>query len=291
MASLKTIIVPVDGSDLSNRAIPVAAAIATAAGASMAIVSVARYEGALAGTTKRVREARHLVPEGIPVEVDVVVSPSPVVALLERAAASASVLCLATHDRRPVSATLLDSVGSQIIEHARRPLIIVGPAGDGSRLGRDVVVALDGVHDAASLLSTAMTWAALLDAPLRIVTVYEPVLPDLRRPGHFTRRHGPPTDPDAYLDDLALRLRRGPDDRIETVALADPVSVADGVAQHLSDRPALLLVAGAPRGTQPLRPGVLRELVHHVSIPVLVVPKAQLEPDEALVDAAERGEP
>ena len=152
MASLKTIIVPVDGSDLSNRAIPVAAAIATAAGASMAIVSVARYEGALAGTTKRVREARHLVPEGIPVEVDVVVSPSPVVALLERAAASASVLCLATHDRRPVSATLLDSVGSQIIEHARRPLIIVGPAGDGSRLGRDVVVALDGVHDAASLL-------------------------------------------------------------------------------------------------------------------------------------------
>jgi len=53
MASLKTIIVPVDGSDLSNRAIPVAAAIATAAGASMAIVSVARYEGALAGTTKR----------------------------------------------------------------------------------------------------------------------------------------------------------------------------------------------------------------------------------------------
>jgi nucleotide-binding universal stress UspA family protein len=42
MASLKTIIVPVDGSELSNRAIPVAAAIATAAGASMAIVSVAR---------------------------------------------------------------------------------------------------------------------------------------------------------------------------------------------------------------------------------------------------------
>jgi nucleotide-binding universal stress UspA family protein len=185
----------------------------------------------------------------------------------------------------------VDSVGSQIIEYARRPLIIVGPAGDASGLGRDIAVALDGVHDAAPLLSTAMAWAALLDAPLRLVTVYEPVLPDLRRPEHFTRRHGPPTDPDAYLDDLAVGLDRDPHDGIEAVALADPVSVADGLAQHLRDRPALLLVAGAPRGKHPLLPGVLRELVHHVSIPVLVVPNAQLEPDEALVDAAERGEP
>src|SRR5438552_13417381 len=100
--------------------------------------------------------------------------------------------------------------------------------------------ALDGVHDVTPLLSTATTWAALLGTPLRIMTVYEPVLPDLRRPGHFTRSYGPPADPDAYLDDLALGLQRGPGDRIEAVALADPVSVADGLAQHLSDRPALL---------------------------------------------------
>ena len=53
----------------------------------------------------------------------------------------------------------------------------------------------------------------------------------------------------------------------------------------------LLLVAGAPRGNHSLLPGVLRELVHHVSTPVLFVPKAQLEPDETLVDAAERGAP
>ena len=61
MASLKKITVPGDGSALSIRAVPVAAAIATAADASMALLSVARHEGSLAAMTKPPSEARHLV--------------------------------------------------------------------------------------------------------------------------------------------------------------------------------------------------------------------------------------
>jgi hypothetical protein len=57
------------------------------------------------------------------------------------------------------------------------------------------VVALDGKHSAEALLSTGTAWADALHAPLRVVTVYEPVLPDVRNPDHFSRTHGPSSDP------------------------------------------------------------------------------------------------
>ena len=110
------------------------------------------------------------------------------------------------HDHAKLMATLLHSVGSHIIEHATHPFVVVGPNMDVSKLASDVVVALDGVADPDPLLSTASAWAARLGTALRIVTVYEPVLADLRNPEHFTRSHGPPNDPDVYLDSVRERV-------------------------------------------------------------------------------------
>lgn len=104
--------------------------------------------------------------------------------------------------------------------------------------------------------------------------MYEPVPADVRRTSHSTRHHGPPGDPDEYLQVLARALESSGPIRVSTVAIADPVSVRSGLADHLAGRPAHLLVIGADRRGR-LHPvsGTLRDLLRAVAVPVLVVKK------------------
>jgi nucleotide-binding universal stress UspA family protein len=50
------------------------------------------------------------------------------------------------------------------------------------------VVAVDGVEALEPLLAAAAAWSRQLLAPLRVVTVYEPVPADIRRPRHLYER-------------------------------------------------------------------------------------------------------
>lgn len=59
---------------------------------------------------------------------------------------------------------------------------------------------------------------------------------------------------------------------IELVPILDPVSVPAGLAEHLAERPARMLVAGGQRGRMHVSPGVVRHLLRTVVLPMLVVP-------------------
>ena len=150
----------------------------------------------------------------------------------------------------PPAAAILGSVGSRVIERAGRPLFVVGPAAPAITPGNDVAVALDGRHDPEPLLAAAVGWATLFDAPLRLVTVYEPVPSDIRDPQHFTRSRGPSTDPDLYLQQVRARLEENAPRGVELASVPDPVSVAAGLSHHLADgRPWSLSPAGNTTGT------------------------------------------
>ena len=189
------------------------------------------------------------------------VDPDPVRVLLDIAAEERNVLCLASHDRPHPVAELTHAVGSQVIERAVRPLVVVGPNASTAWLGTDVVVALDGVDNAEPLLAVAAAWALQLHSRLRIVTVYEPVLSDLRRPQHFTRHHGPPGDPDVYLAAIRDRVSDLGLDGIDTAAIGDPIGPGPGLEQHLGDHSARLLVTG---GGHPDRPHLSGGVARHV---------------------------
>jgi hypothetical protein len=146
--------------------------------------------------------------------------------------------------------------------------------------GEDVVAAVDGQRDPSAVLSVAAAWAMLLQAGLRVVTVYEPVLADTRRPEHFSRTHGPSSDPHAYLQGVASRFTDHVV-RIELVAIPDPVSVAGGLVDHLAQRPAFAVVAGGQHRTPTLWPGALGELIRNVAPPVLVVPVGASKSDDS----------
>src|SRR5262249_42744883 len=132
----------------------------------------------------------------------------------------------------------------------------------------DVVVALDGRSETDPLLDVAATWAGRLDAALRIVTVYEPVLADLRDPQHFTRSRGPARDPDAYLASARAHVPARGAAAVEVVASPDPASVTAGLEKNLADDPARLLVVGGTPGAH-LVPGVLGHLLPNVPIPMM----------------------
>jgi nucleotide-binding universal stress UspA family protein len=279
------VVVPLDGSEFSTRAIPAAAVVARAARTGITLVGVATNDREAASLSQHVHEATTLLPAGTDVTEEVIVDADPVAALLQIATDPSRVLFLASHDRMPPAA-ILGSVGSHVIERASRPLFVVGPAAAAITPGNDVAVALDGRHDPEPLLAAAVGWATLFDAPLRLVTVYEPVPADIRDPEHFTRRRGPSTDPDLYLQQVRARLEENAPRGVELASIPDPVSVAAGLSDHLAERSALVLVAGGEHHRNVLAPGMIRVLLRTLVVPVLLVPQAA-EHATAVLDAAE----
>jgi hypothetical protein len=280
------IVVPLDGSDFAARAILAAAVIAHAAGSGLTLLGVASDGAQAASLTQQLHIASGQLPSGTDVAEELVVEADPVATLLHIAADPSRVLFLASHDRMPPTAAILGAVGSRVLERSRRPLFVVGRAATTTTSGSDVAVALDGRHDPEPLLVAAVTWARLLDAPLRVVTVYEPVPADIRDPQHFSRRLGPATDPDVYLRDRCARLDDDLPRGVELVAIPDPVSVSAGLSDHLTERPARLLVAGAEHHQSVFAPGVIRELLRTLAVPVLLVPVPAARASAA-VDRAE----
>jgi hypothetical protein len=266
-----TMVVPLDGSPFAADALPSGAALARDAGARLRVVGIARSDAELALTWDHVHDdAKHA---GLDAElVEVLVDPDPVGVLLRIAGETGNVLFLASHARPKPIAGLTRSVGSQLLERAVRPLVVVGSNASTAALGTDVVVAVDGTGNAEPLLAAAITWALQLHRRLRIVTVYEPVPSDIRRPEHFDRRHGPPGDPDVYLAAMRDGVSDAGLDGVETVAVADPIDAGSGLEQHLADHPArLLVVGGGHRHRLHLGAGVAHHLLVTATLPLLIV--------------------
>jgi nucleotide-binding universal stress UspA family protein len=271
---LQTIVVALDGSAFSARAVPAAMAVGRAGKASLRLVGIARSDAETGPLRRHLEGAAQLVAaDGRPPEVDVILNNDPAGVLLDIAAEPGTILCFASHDHLPVATSMMHHVGSTLIERANRPFIVVGADHDPAipLASHDIVVAVDGVEAPEPLLAVAADWARQLQAPLRVVTVYEPVPADIRKPEHYTRQHGPPGDPDAYLQELGRYLEETGVVPVDFTAIPDATSVADGLTRHLYDRPALLLVVGS-RGPGPhVTPGMLRHLLREMPLPVLVV--------------------
>ena len=271
---LRTIVVPLDGSTFSARAVPAAMAVGRAGKATLRLVGIAQ-SGPETGPLRRHLEAaaQLVAADGPPPEVGVILHDDPAAALLDIADEPGTILCFASHDHLPVATSMMHFVGSTLIERASHPFIVVGADRDGAipLASQDVVVAVDGVEAPEPLLAVGGLWARHLQAPLRVVTVYEPVPADIRKPSHYTRHHGPPGDPDTYLHTLGRELEEAGLVPIDLTAIPDATSVADGLTRHLYERPALLLVVGNRRPGPHVTPGILRPLLREMPLPVLVV--------------------
>jgi nucleotide-binding universal stress UspA family protein len=269
---VETVLVPVDGSPFSQRAVPVAAWLADRFGAHLHLLSTVPKAD---DVDQREAELTALKIPGHGLCYEVVVDLDPAGEIHEALRRlSPAVVCMATHGRGR-SAALLGSVAKDVIARGHDPVVMVGPMVDEAWSGGSgIIVCVDGTPASAELLPVALAWLALVLEPLTVLTVAEPV-PKPLRPGKVRRVFGPDGDPDAFLEGLVKSWRNNGHD-IDTQTVWDPVSPADGVCSYIDEQRTALAILGSRARTALPRMvlgSVSAAVVHRSPSPAVVVPQ------------------
>lgn len=155
--SVSRIIVPLDGSDASARAIPVAAAFASQLNLPMTLMTVAVHEDHVPTAQQILHDAAAAFDREV--ERDVVVGDATggqIVRYLEDAPSALAVM--STHARRAVGELFLGSVADEVVRRSAVPVVLVGPHAElpeGRARYRDLIVCVDGRPEAEHLLPLA----------------------------------------------------------------------------------------------------------------------------------------
>jgi nucleotide-binding universal stress UspA family protein len=265
------ILVPLDGSKFSERALPVAEWLAGRLDADIHLFSAVPTADDLVARDEQLAE--YQLP-GRCVEREVVIDLDPAGAIHEALRRLGdAVACIASHGRGR-SAALIGSVATEVVRRGRDPLVVVGPTIDERFPGSNVLACVDETSGSAAILPIAERWAGRLREPLIVVTVAEPVPPAIAA-GPVRRLFGPDGDVDAYLEALVRPIRREGAD-VKTLALYDPISPAEGMRTYLRDHPAALVVVGSHARTGIARlvfGSTAASVVQGNPSPVLVAPR------------------
>ncbi|MCB9177655.1 MAG: universal stress protein [Caldilineae bacterium] len=191
LPDLARLLVPLDGSPFSERALPMARSLAKGGGrltllsvlpaaqlpADGSLEAAAALDGPV-GERARYLQAQvaRLAADGIPA--DAMLRGGKVEAAIRGAAEAIDAACivLSSHGRSGLAGFLLGRNTRDVIQQARRPVVVVRPNADGSlsdpRLDT-LVVSLDGSTTAESTLPFARLLARLHDAEIVLLTVLE----------------------------------------------------------------------------------------------------------------------
>ncbi len=171
----KAFVVPLDGSEFAERAVPVAAALARRIGGRV-VVLTAEMGGTLHPREYLEEIARRDV--GCVIEPAVEIGKYPATALVELLAKNDDyTLCMTTHGRGRVGWAAIGSVAEAVLCDATRPVVLVGPhcrADFFERPGR-MLIANSGDPWATSVATDVRDWATRLDLEPRAVVVAHPL--------------------------------------------------------------------------------------------------------------------
>jgi nucleotide-binding universal stress UspA family protein len=271
------VLVTIDGSPLSDRALPVAVAIARAAGATLEILCVAdeipiqttqNYDARNALAVARqaaTARARSLRSEGVAAEATAVVGRPNEEIVRHAGTSGARLLVMATHGRGGLGRALFGSVADDVVRRSPIPVVLVRAWDDGAaRQPPDgpptILVPLDGSALSEAALPVAHGLAELMSGELILVRVVE---------------DGEQEDATAYL---AARVRALPAPAAATTAVTVGLA-ADAIAALATERRVSLIVM-ATHG----RGGVLRTLLGSTTERVVrfgPCPVAVVRPDAA----------
>jgi nucleotide-binding universal stress UspA family protein len=170
----KTIVVPVDGSELAEGAFPVARALATELGGEV--------EALTGRWVDRAQEAQQYVREVAqrfaPIEVDFLPdrdAPEAIEQAMDKP--NGRLVCMTSHGRGVFRWAVLGSVAERVIHDTRRPIVLVGrhcatSFPDGFRTA---IVCVDGFNVAEPIVPVATEWAKALGLDVHVVMVIHPL--------------------------------------------------------------------------------------------------------------------
>lgn len=262
-APFSDILVPLDGSDMAERALRPALTLAARTGVPVRVIMRASRDGGDDAAYLAAVADRHAAVPGF--ETRLVDTGSIPDAILEGVGLD-TLVCMSSHGRGRVAGAVMGSVAEALLRTIDMPVLVVGPrvADDVALTGR-VVACLDGSPESARVLAPAHAWATAFDLPLWLVEVAAP---------------GPPpewvTAGDAMESaDLARMARELPGEvEWETYHSRHPARELVERSASPSEPTALLVMATHGRtGWDRLRLGsVTAAVVHDATVPVLVVP-------------------
>lgn len=204
---MTTIVVPLDGSVFAERALRPGCSIAAALDhARVLLVSCATDD--LDVVRQRLDDRAEMYSAVVDVETRLVTDGDPDDVILATIAAEPdALLCMATHGRGGVRATVLGSVAEQVVRRSTQPLVLVGPhcrsallPGERGRL----LACTDGSALSDNIVPTVATWCDRLQLEPWLTEVVPPdeYFEYLGRPARHRRVEAAA----ARLDKLAPRL-------------------------------------------------------------------------------------
>jgi nucleotide-binding universal stress UspA family protein len=258
------LIVPVDGSDASWRAVDVAVALARRADATLEIVEVVADDLGAADADRRLAERRSQHDTaGVDTTIAVLVTQGSIAAALggKLDAHPEATIVMASHGRGR-SAALVGSVTEELLQTAYGPVLVVGPHCTTTDFDGPIIVAVDGSTAAESTLPLAAAWGIELRVEPWIVEVADP---RVETSGDATES--------AYPARIAQALAResGHPVRFEVLHGSD---VHDEVADFADSLHASLVVASTHGRTGMARfmiGSTAAAIVRHARCPVLLV--------------------
>ncbi|HET9444481.1 MAG TPA: universal stress protein, partial [Acidimicrobiales bacterium] len=201
-AELAHVIVPLDGSDESGRAVPVARQLAALLGADLTFLGVATPGMDRGALQVLLEEAA--VPVGGELTVAVVDGKDGVAPAIAAVGVQLPrhVVCMASHGRGR-AAGLVGSVATGLAAAAREPLVVVGPEVPvGHYLAGRLVACVDGSMRSEAGLPTMAAWARSLRLAMTLVTVAEPIPAPVTPGAPYRRTHGPSMGAEDYVEGL-----------------------------------------------------------------------------------------
>jgi nucleotide-binding universal stress UspA family protein len=166
---MKTFVVPLDGSEFAERALPVATGLARRVGGDV-IAMTSSWDERLDAP----QEYLHAIAARTTGVETLLVRDREAADAIEFAAHDSPdrTVCMTSHGRGGLRWAVLGSVAEEVLERVPEPTLLVGRHCDPQRVdARDMVVCWDGSDAANALLAPACAWAKTLDLGVHLVFV------------------------------------------------------------------------------------------------------------------------
>jgi nucleotide-binding universal stress UspA family protein len=195
----ESIIVPLDGSALGERALPVAAALAARWGAVVRLLRIVGENESSASAAEYLKiVARATGPNAH--ALPPIVMDDAAKAIRETVGYTVhSLLCMSSHGRGGLGRALLGSVAESVVRESLGPVLLIGPRA-GNSTGNTILATFDGSQLSESILPLAVDWADALGMRLSFAHV---IAPD-----STTQIAGRDVLETNYVESLARRINR-----------------------------------------------------------------------------------
>src|ERR1700674_591713 len=173
----KSVLVPLDGSDVASRALPVGRDLAARFDAELILMTTTQTRRADRMVRPVWLDSAAAAVTGSPVRTEFVDEhPADVAICTAAQAAPDATVCMATHGRGALGTATLGSVAQDVVRAVDRPVVLVGPhVDDWCGLDHPMILCNDGSEAANAIVPVATRWAKSLGTPVVVVHVFHPL--------------------------------------------------------------------------------------------------------------------